>query len=133
MVISLTLPSVTVRSVWMTDSLTSKFGVSSRNPITVWTIFVTACLSWPCFLDSRSTWSFSRFQSPEFLLSVTMVIRMRDVVARSEACRMGKNRDVAKQTREGPYLSCLLLQYKELVNGTLDIGLLTVSNSCLQN
>lgn len=69
----------------MTDSLTSMFGVSSRNFITSCTILAVACLSWACFLESRSTWSLRRFQSPAFLLIVTMVIRRRDVVARSEA------------------------------------------------
>jgi hypothetical protein len=80
-----TFPSVTVRSASMTDSLTSILGVSSRNPITTCTIFVVACLSCPCFLDRRRTWSLRRLQSPAFLIIVTMETRSLDVDARSEA------------------------------------------------
>lgn len=79
------LPSVTVRNVSIVDNLVSSFGAESRNPITTCTIFVIACLSWPCFLESNRTCSFSRLQSPESLLSVTIATRIRDVDARSEA------------------------------------------------
>ena len=83
--IALTLPSVTVRNVSMTESLVSTSGVSSKNDITTWTIFVMACLSCPCFLDSRRTCSFKRPQSFESLHIVTMATSKRDVDARSEA------------------------------------------------
>lgn len=80
------LPSVTVRSVSMTESLVSMFGVSSRNFMTVWTMRVTACLSWPCFLESTSTWSLSKLHFPASLQMVHIAMRMRDVEARSDAC-----------------------------------------------
>jgi len=70
----------------MTESFTSMLGVSSRKLITVCTILVMACLSWPCFLERTSTWSFIKLQSPAVLHIVTMEINMRDVEARSEAC-----------------------------------------------
>lgn len=87
-VIHLTLPSVTVRSVSITLSFTSKFGVSSRKPITTWTIFEMACLSCPCFLLSSCTCSFSRLQSPDSFDIVTMATIRRDVEGRSEDCRV---------------------------------------------
>lgn len=80
-----TFPSVTVRKVSITDNFTSKFGVSSRKPMTTCTIFVVACLSWPCFFDNSRTWSFNRLQSPASLQIVTIVTRILEVVARSEA------------------------------------------------
>lgn len=82
---ALTLPSVTVRSVSITESFVSRLGVSSRKVITVCTILVVACLSWPCFFDSRRTCSFIRFQSPAFFAIVTMAMMTRFVDARSEA------------------------------------------------
>jgi hypothetical protein len=39
------LPSVTVRSVSIKDSLVSMLGVSSMKPMETWTILVMACLS----------------------------------------------------------------------------------------
>lgn len=69
----------------MMDSLVSRLGVSSRNPMTVCTIRVIACLSWPCFLDSTKVWSLSKLQLPAFLQIVMMAINIRDVEARSEA------------------------------------------------
>ena len=51
----------------------------------VWTILVVACLSCPCFFESRSTCSFMRFQSFAFLAIVTMAMMTREVDARSEA------------------------------------------------
>jgi hypothetical protein len=82
---ALTLPSVTVRSVSMTDNLVSRFGVSSKNSMTFCTILVVACLSCPCFFDSRSTCSFIRLQSFAFFAIVTMAMMTREVEARSEA------------------------------------------------
>jgi hypothetical protein len=112
----------------MTESFTSRFGVSSKNFITSCTIRVVACLSWACFLERTSTWSLRRLQSPEFLLMVTMAIRRRDVVARSEAYRIAPSwlvlRWIGERSDDGtPYLSGLLLQHQQLVDGTLDIGL----------
>jgi len=72
----------------MTDNFVSKFGVSSRKPITTCTIFVVACLSWPCFLESNRTCSFKRLQSPDSFAIVTIAMMMREVDARSEACNM---------------------------------------------
>lgn len=68
----------------MTESFVSRFGVSSKNPITTCTIFVVACFSWPCFLESSSTCSFNRLQSPAFLAIVQIPTRIREVEARSE-------------------------------------------------
>ena len=84
---ALTLPSVTVRNVSITLSFVSILGASSRNPMTTCTIFVIACLSWPCFLLSSSTCSFKSDQSPEFLHIVTKPTMRREVEGRSEACR----------------------------------------------
>lgn len=53
--------------------------------MTVCTILVVACLSCPCFFESRSTCSFKRFQSFAFLAIVTMAMMIREVDARSEA------------------------------------------------
>lgn len=53
--------------------------------MTVCTIFVIACLSCPCFLESRSTCSFIKFQSFAFFAIVTMAVMIREVEARSEA------------------------------------------------
>jgi hypothetical protein len=69
----------------MTDSLVSRFGVSSKKPMTVWTILVVACLSCPCFFDSSRTCSFIKFQSFARLAIVTMATMIREVDARSEA------------------------------------------------
>jgi hypothetical protein len=46
-----------------------------------------ACLSCPCFFDSRRTCSFIKFQSFAFLAIVTMAMMIREVDARSEALR----------------------------------------------
>ncbi len=81
----LTLPSVTVRNVSMTDNLVSRFGVSSKNPMTVCTILVVACFNCPCFFDSSKTCSFIKSQSLAFLAIVTIAMITRDVDARSEA------------------------------------------------
>ena len=83
-----TFPSVTVRSVSMTLNLVSKLGVSSRKPMTTWTILVMACLSCPCFLLNSCTCSFSNDQSLEFFDIVTMATRRRDVDGRSDDCRV---------------------------------------------
>jgi hypothetical protein len=69
----------------MTESFVSRFGVSSKKPITVCTIFVVACFSCPCFLESSKTCSFIKFQSFAFLAIVTMAMMIREVEARSEA------------------------------------------------
>ena len=81
----LTLPSVTVRSASITESLFSASGASSINVMTTCTIFVVACLSWPCFFESSKTCSLSRPQSPEFLHIVTIATSILEVEARSEA------------------------------------------------
>jgi hypothetical protein len=69
----------------MTDNFVSRFGVSSKKPITVCTILVVACLSCPCFLERSRTCSFIKFQSFARLAIVTMAMMIRDVDARSEA------------------------------------------------
>ena len=65
-----------------------------------------------------------RFQSPELLLIVTMVTRIRDVVGRSEAYR---SRHQSAWYVEGrgamSYLSCLFLKDQKLVDRTLHVGL----------
>ena len=81
----LTLPSVTVRNVSINDNLFSISGASSMNDMAACTIFVVACLSWPCFFDSSSICSFNKPQSPVFLDMVMMAISNREVDARSEA------------------------------------------------
>ena len=80
-----TLPSVTVRSVSITDSFFSEFGAACMKVMTTCTILVVACLSWPCFFDKSRTCSFNRSQSPESLHIVTMATRSLEVDARSEA------------------------------------------------
>lgn len=82
-----------------------------------------ACLSCPCFLDSKRTWSFNKPQSPESLLSVTMVRRILEVVARSEACRIVSHCSTVYTSSQRAYLSCLLLQHQELVDGCLHVRL----------
>jgi hypothetical protein len=79
-----TFPSVTVLKASMVESLISTLAVSSRNPITTCTIFVIACLSWPCFFESNSTCSFNKLQSFACLHIVTMATRDLDVEAKSE-------------------------------------------------
>ena len=80
-----TFPSVTVLKESITASFVSISGVSSRNPITVCTIFVTDCLSCPCFFDSIWTCSFMFFHSPASLHNVTIATSIRDVDTISEA------------------------------------------------
>lgn len=80
-----TLPSVTVRSVSITLSFTSKLGALSKKVMTTWTILVMACLSCPCFLLVNNTCSFSKLQSPESLEIVTMATNRRLVDGRSDA------------------------------------------------
>ena len=107
----------------MTLSFVSRFGVSSKNPMTTWTMFVMACLSWPCFLDSSRTCSLSKLQSLASLQRVTIETKHRDVVARSDACNL------ISQTQEGSgaalitYLSGLFLEGEDSVNTPLDIFL----------
>ena len=84
----LTLPSVTVLRVSITLSFTSVLGTSGRNPITICTIFVMACLSCPCFLLKRSTCSFNKLQSLASLDIVTTATMSLDVEARSDDCRV---------------------------------------------
>ena len=118
-----TLPSVTVRSVSMTDSFLSKVGVSLRKLMTTCTIFVTAWRSWPCFLDSSSTCSLSRPQSPASLASVTMATRTREVDARSDAYSVSPR----AATVPSRYLASLLLEQEQHLNGRLHIALKHVS------
>lgn len=97
----------------MTDSLVSRFGVSSRNFITVCTILVMACLSWPCFFERSRTWSLSRVQSPESLLIVTIVMSNRDAVGKSldYVITVIRIRHLCVSEMALPYLSGLLLQH----------------------
>ena len=55
------------------------------NDMATWTILVVACLSWPCFFESRRTCSLSNGQSPLSLEIVMMAISSLEVDARSEA------------------------------------------------
>ena len=81
-----TLPSVTVRSISITESLVSRSGVSSSKPMTTCTIFVMACRSCPCFLESCRTCSFRSRQSLADRHMATMARSSRVVDARSDAC-----------------------------------------------
>jgi hypothetical protein len=120
---TLTLPSVTVRNVSMTDSFVSRFGVSSKKPMTVWTILVVACFNCPCFFESSRTCSFIRFQSLARLAIVTMEIMIREVDARSEA--LGRLANGGASRHLGlVYLASLLLQSKQLVDTGLWVALL---------
>ena len=80
-----TLPSVTVLNVSMRVSFFSESGASSMNDIATCTIFVVACLSWPCFFDNSNICSFNKDQSPEFFEMVMMATSNLEVDARSDA------------------------------------------------
>lgn len=79
--------------------------------MTTCTIFVMACLSWPCFFERRRTWSFRRLQSPLSLLIVTMATRTLEVVERSEAYTLYTNKhSLTHEEQWLSHLSRLLLQ-----------------------
>ena len=80
-----TFPSVTVRSVSISESFLSIVGASSIKDMATCTILVVACLSWPCFLDNNKICSFSKGQSLESLDMVMIATRSLDVEARSDA------------------------------------------------
>jgi hypothetical protein len=110
----------------MTESFDSRLGVSSRNPITVCTILVVACFSWPCFFDSSSTCSLSKLQSPAFFAIVHIAMRIREVEARSEAFVLSV-KPACANPRRWPYLAGLLLQQKELLDRRLRVALQQLS------
>lgn len=107
----------------MMDILVSMLGVPSKKPMTTWTILVIACLSWPCFLESRSTCSFNCPHSPFSLHNVTMVTMRRDVEARSEAWQLLAGRRVWRRGLGETYLTGLLLEREELLNSGLKVAL----------
>ena len=80
-----TFPSVTVRSVSMSESFLSIVGASSMKDMATCTILVVACLSWPCFFDNSSICSFSKGQSSESFDMVMMATSSLEVEARSDA------------------------------------------------
>ena len=102
-----TLPSVTVRSVSITDSFVFTSGAFSRNDMTTCTIFVVACFNCPCFFESSSTCSFSKSQSPESLQVVTMATNNLEVEARSDAYRTSFSTKIDRFRLRG-FLTCLV-------------------------
>jgi hypothetical protein len=92
--------------------------------MTVWTILVVACLSWPCFLESSRTCSFIKLHSFARLAIVTMAMMMRDVDARSEALN-GLVRGSECASLELMYLAGLLLECEQVVDAGLRVALLS--------